>query len=187
MDNILCIEKIQPWEELLQLVPEQDRLSAAALEPAARREEFLMWRSIVYRYLPDAEIDYNGVGAPVVSNYPVYLGVSHCPGYVAVCLSDLSCAVDIELLSRNFERAAARFATLEERQLSDNPLLLAALWCAKEALYKYSGRRELDLLRDLRIERFDLAAGRMRGCICGGQPIEIGFRIESGLFAAFIF
>lgn len=187
MDNILCIEKIEPWEELLRLVFERDRMSAAALQPVARREEFLMWRSIVYRYLPDAEIDYNGVGAPVVSNYPVHLGVSHCPGYVAVCLSDRPCAVDIELLNRNFERAAARFATAEERQLSDSPLLLPALWCGKEALYKYSGRRELDLLRDLRIEWFDPAAGRMKGRICEGQPIEIGFRTESGLFAAFIF
>ena len=187
MDNILCIEKIRLWEELLQLVPERDRLSAAALEPIARREEFLMWRSIVYRYLPDAEIDYNGVGAPVISNYPVCLGVSHCPGYVAVCLSNLPCAVDIELLNRNFERAAARFATVEERQLSDSSLLLAALWGGKEALYKYSGCRELDLLRDLRIETFDPAAGRMTGSICGGQPIEVGFRVENGLFVAFIF
>ena len=129
MDNILCIEKVLSWERLLRLVPERDLRLAAALKPASRREEFLMWRSIVYRRLPDAEIAYNAVGAPVVCNYPLHIGVSHCPGYVAVCFSDRPCAVDIEPLARDFGRAAARFASAEERQLSDSPLLLPALWC----------------------------------------------------------
>ena len=154
---------------MLRLVPERDLRLAAALKPASRREEFLMWRSIVYRRLPDAEIAYNAVGAPVVCNYPLHIGVSHCPGYVAV---------------RDFGRAAARCASAEERQLSDSPLLLPALWCAKETLYKYSGRRNLDLLRDLRIERFDPDEGRMTGRICGESALEIGLRREEELLAA---
>lgn len=186
MDNILCIEKVLSWERLLRLVPERDLRLAAALKPASRREEFLMWRSIVCRRLPDAEIAYNAVGAPVVCNYPLHIGVSHCPGYVAVCFSDRPCAVDIEPLARDFGRAAARFASAEERQLSDSPLLLPALWCAKETLYKYSGRRNLDLLRDLRIERFDPDEGRMTGRICGESALEIGLRREEELLAAYI-
>lgn len=137
-----------------------------------------MWRSIVYRRLPDAEIAYNAVGAPVVCNYPLHIGVSHCPGYVAVCFSDRPCAVDIEPLARDFGRAAVRFASAEERQLSDSPLLLPALWCAKETLYKYSGRRNLDLLRDLRIERFGPDEGRMTGSYLRG--IRIGNRTSEG-------
>ena len=107
MDNILCIEKVLSWERLLRLVPERDLRLAAALKPASRREEFLMWRSIVYRRLPDAEIAYNAVGAPVVCNYPLHIGVSHCPGYVAVCFSDRPCAVDIEPLARDFGRGGS--------------------------------------------------------------------------------
>ena len=176
MDNILCIEKVLSWERLLRLVPERDLRLAAALKPASRREEFLMWRSIVYRRLPDAEIAYNAVGAPVVCNYPLHIGVSHCPGYVAVCFSDRPCAVDIEPLARDFGRAAVRFASAEERQLSDSPLLLPALWCAKETLYKYSGRRNLDLLRDLRIERFDPDddGSYLRGIRIGNRTSEGG-------------
>lgn len=178
MDNILCIEKVLSWERLLRLVPERDLRLAAALKPASRREEFLMWRSIVYPSSADAEIAYNAVGAPVVCNYPLHIGVSHCPGYVAVCFSDRPCAVDIEPLARDFGRAAVRFASAEERQLSDSPLLLPALWCAKETLYKYSGRRNLDLLRDLRIERFDPDEGRMTGSYLRG--IRIGNRTSEG-------
>lgn len=89
-------------------------------------------------------------------------------------------------LARDFGRAAVRFASAEERQLSDSPLLLPALWCAKETLYKYSGRRNLDLLRDLRIERFDPDEGRMTGRICGESALEIGLRREEELLAAYI-
>lgn len=102
MDNILCIEKVLSWERLLRLVPERDLRLAAALKPASRREEFLMWRSIVYRRLPDAEIAYNAVGAPVVCNYPLHIGVSHCPGYVAVCFSDRP-------MCRRYRAACPRF------------------------------------------------------------------------------
>lgn len=187
MNNSLCIEKILPLEELERLVPEYARLSIATQASSRRRAESLMWRAVVCRYLPDARIDYNAIGAPVVTNYPVHIGVSHCLDYVAVCLSERPCAVDIEPLARDFNRASARFATDDERRLSDGPLLLPALWCGKEALYKYAGRRELDLLRDLKIESLDLQAWRMIGRIGDDTPMEIGIRVEQGLFVAFIF
>lgn len=187
MNNSLCIEKILPLEELERLVPEYARLSIATQATPRRRAESLMWRAVVCRHLPDAQIGYNAIGAPVVTNYPVHIGVSHGAGYVAVCFSDNPCAVDIEPLTRDFSRASARFATDDERRLSDGPLLLPALWCGKEALYKYAGRRELDLLRDLRIESFDPQAGRMIGRIGCEAPVEIGIRVEEELLAAFIF
>ena len=186
MDNILCIEKVLSWERLLRLVPERDLRLAAALKPASRREEFLMWRSIVYRRLPDAEIAYNAVGAPVVCNYPLHIGVSHCPGYVAVCFSDRPCAVDIEPLARDFGRAAVPLCFCRRAAVVRQSAVVAGLWCAKETLYKYSGRRNLDLLRDLRIERFDPDEGRMTGRICGESALEIGLRREEELLAAYI-
>lgn len=99
MDNILCIEKVLSWERLLRLVPERDLRLAAALKPASRREEFLMWRSIVYRRLPDAEIAYNAVGgsrrmqlSPPYRSFPLprircglFLRPSMCRRYRAAC------------------------------------------------------------------------------------------------------
>ena len=61
---------------------------------------------------------------------------------------------------------AARWTTPEER--------------AKEALYKYSGRRELDFRKDLRIGSADLAAGRLTGRIGNGEPVELSVRREDG-------
>ena len=71
------------------------------------------------------------------------------------------CAVDIEPETRNFSRAVSRYLTPEEKSLSGDPFWPGIVWCAKEALYKYSGRRELDFRRDLRVEQVDLAAGML--------------------------
>ena len=88
--------------------------------------------------------------------------------------------MDIEPASRDFSRAESRYTTPSERALSDDPLWPGIVWCAKEALYKYSGRRELDFRKDLRIESADLAAGRLTGRIGNGEPVELSVRREDG-------
>ena len=186
MNNLLCIEPIGTPDRLRQHVTEEELRQAGALGTARRQAEVLSWRAIVRRHLPGAEIAYDAVGAPQVRNHPVRIGVSHGAGYVAVCFSERRCAVDIESPRRDFARIAPRFATAEERAMRDDPLLLPLLWCAKETLYKYAGRRELRLLEDLRIERIDMAERRMTGRILGGEPLRIDFRCEADYVAAWI-
>ena len=82
--------------------------------------------------------------------------------------------------SRDFSRAESRYTTPSERALSDDPLWPGIVWCAKEALYKYSGRRELDFRKDLRIGSADLAAGRLTGRIGNGEPVELSVHREDG-------
>ena len=76
--------------------------------------------------------------------------------------------------------------TPSERALSDDPLWPGIVWCAKETLYKYAGRRELDFRQDLRIERADLAAGRLTGRIENGEPVELSVRREDGFIIVYI-
>ncbi|WP_234025736.1 4'-phosphopantetheinyl transferase superfamily protein [Alistipes sp. Marseille-P5061] len=157
---------------------EEERAEAARFGSARRRSEYLTWRTLVRRELGrDAVIGYNGVGAPVVTSPEGYfIGVSHCRERVAVCISRQRCAVDIESVSRNFGAALARCMTPRERTLSTDERLGAALWCAKEALYKYAGRRELELQRDVQVLGVDFEAGRIVGRICGGEPLELQLR-----------
>ena len=92
-----------------------------------RRREYLTWRAVVRRELgADVRIAYDAAGAPVVDRDGVYVGVSHCRGRVAVCLSDVPCAVDIEPETRDFSRAAPRYMSPSELALSGDPLLPAA-------------------------------------------------------------
>lgn len=183
----LIIEAPWPEGEAAVWATAEERAAAAAFGSERRRREYLTWRALVRRELGrDVRIAYDAVGAPVLENRPEYLSVSHCDGRVAVCLSLRRCAVDIEPVTRNFGRVLSRYMTPEEQALADDPLLPAAVWCAKETLYKYAGRRELDLLRDLRITEADLAAGCLAGRIAGGAPVAMRLLCRDGYLAIFI-
>lgn len=153
-----------------------------------RRREFLTWRAVVRRELgDDVRIAYDEeTGAPVVRGREVHIGVSHCPGRVAVCISDAPCAVDIELESRDFSRAAPRYMSPAEQTLCDDPLLPAAVWCAKETLYKYAGRPGLDMLCDLHVEAVDFEAGVVVGRIGDEEPVRLSLKRIDGFVVVYI-
>lgn len=148
----LYIEPPQTEEETSAWTTDEEVAQAAAFRNERRRREFLTWRAIVRRVLGcHTRITYDELGAPSLPDGEAYVAVSHCSGRVAVCLSPNRCAVDIERANRDFSRVAARFLTPDEAALSSDSRWPGLVWCAKETLYKYARRRNLDLLRDLRI------------------------------------
>ncbi|WP_288845092.1 4'-phosphopantetheinyl transferase superfamily protein [uncultured Alistipes sp.] len=171
-----------------------DELASAAAFPPARQAEWLSWRAIVRREVcrefgcrpAEIAIAYNETGAPVVEGAAVHAAVSHCRGSVAVGLSDAPCAVDIESLDRTFGRIASRYMTPAEQALSDDLRWPAVVWSAKETLYKYAGRKELDLLCDLRVEQTDFSAGRLVGRIRGGEVLLLRFLFFAGRVIVFL-
>ena len=132
-----------------------------------RRSEQTAWRSIVRRFAGDFPIAYTPAGAPYLQGGGPQIGVSHTDSEAAVILSEWRCAIDIERQDRNFRRIAARFVSPEEASMScsDTALFLPILWCAKEALYKFSGRTGLGLIEDLRVLRAEPDAGTLMGAI----------------------
>lgn len=176
----LFVERTMAEPLAAACVTEEERRRAASFGSDRRRCEFLTWRAIVRRELgAGVRIGYDAAGAPVVDR-EVHIGVTHCTGWVAVCISARRCAVDMEPESRNFLRAAPHYLAPEERALSENPLLPAVVWCAKETLYKYAGTPGLDLLRDLRILRIDFTEGTVEGSIRNGRPLHMMFRRMDG-------
>ena len=165
----------------------EERAQAGDFAPA-RRAEWLSWRALVRRELGSASVrfEYDSVGAPRIEGSPIRLSVSHCEGSIAVALSDAPCAVDVESAARDFGRVADRYMTAEERALSSDPLWPALVWCAKETLYKFAGRRELDLLRDLRIGEVDFRAATLVGRICGGEPLTLRFLLLAGRVVVYL-
>lgn len=170
----LIVERPMAPEETAAWTTCEEQACAAAFRNERRRREFLTWRTLLRRELGAAvRIGYNGVGAPVLPDGEAFVGVSHCDGRVAVCLSTRPCAVDIEPAARDFSRAADRCMTPYERLLSADPLWPGYVWCAKETLYKLAGRRELDLCTDLRILGVDLAQGWILGRIAADEPLRL--------------
>lgn len=153
----LFVETPLPFGEAARWATDDERATAHGFGDA-RKREYLAWRAIVRRTIGrDAAIAYNSVGAPILTNYPFRITVSHCQGRIAVGISDRPCAVDIERIGRNFQRILSRYLTPEEERLSAHPLFPAIAWCAKETLYKYAGRTGLDLLDDLHIDEISFS------------------------------
>lgn len=158
----LIVEAPLPIEEAARWATDEERAAVRDFGDA-RKREYLAWRAIVRRTIGrDALIAYNSVGAPILTNYPFRITVSHCQGRIAVGISDRPCAVDIERIGRNFRRILSRYLSLKEQQLSAHPLFPAIAWCAKETLYKYAGRQGLDLLDDLHIDGISFSEAEAR-------------------------
>lgn len=165
--RVLLTGPIASEAELTATAREDDLHAVAAFVSEHRRREYLAWRALLYGYLGrDVRVEYDTSGAPHLVSHPdLRISVSHCRDMVAVALSDRLCGVDMERLDRDFMKAAPRFLSARERALSEDKRLAAAVWCAKECLYKMYGRRGMDLLRDLAVGSVDFARGTIRGTV----------------------
>lgn len=153
----VIVEQI-PWAYACcdALITAEDVASASRFQSASRRNEHLAWRRVVRRELGRAiSIDYNAVGAPVVSTPDTYISVSHGAGCVAVAISDSRVGIDIESTERDFAYVRSRYMSPEEEQLSSDTNWPAMVWAAKEALYKLYGKRGIGLRDELQIESYD--------------------------------
>ena len=178
---LLLIGHIAPLEELEAEASEEELQSVAGFSSSSRRAERLSWRIMLRRVVGrGVTIEYSSQGAPllseevVVNNYHYkYISVSHCRDMVAVMLSQQPCGVDIEQMGRDFGRVSNRYITAEERRLSDNPRFEAAVWCAKEALYKLAQREGLDFRRDISITAVDFESGRIVGRVAEFSNVDM--------------
>ncbi len=221
----LIVEPPLAFEEAAEWATDDELTTARGFAPA-RGCEYLAWRAIVRREIGrDAAIAYNSAGAPILTNYPLHLSVSHCrrratdcrepagnsgrvnnsgqvdgsgrvndSGRVAVVLSDAPCAVDIECVARNFQRAVPRYLSPTEQQLSNHPHFPAIAWCAKETLFKYAASttgRSLDLLRDLHIDNVQFpdntSCGTLIAHMLNGKPVVLHFYEKEGFAVVFLF
>ena len=170
--SLLLIEPIAPLAELEAEADVRDLQSVEEFTSASRRAERLAWRRVLRRVAPDAVVEYEPSGAPLLKNSPfAHISVSHSRTSVAVALSHSRCGVDIESLDRNFEKIARRYTTPEERALCAEEWWLAAAWCAKECAYKIMGREGVDFLCDVTLCAVDTSARTIACCATGEEYV----------------
>lgn len=153
----VIVERI-PWAYACcdTLITAEDVASASRFQNERRRSEHLAWRRVVRRELGRGiSISYNEVGAPEVDIPNTHISVAHGAGCVAVAISDQRVGIDIESRERDFARASSRYMSEHEAQLSTKEWWPAAVWTAKEALYKLFGRRGVELRDDLKIVAYN--------------------------------
>ena len=139
--------------ELLPLLSDREVQKYHSFVSPKRRKEWLAVRFLLMKhleYMP--QIEYLPSGQPYLKNKDLSISVSHSKDYAVVCLDREPCAIDVDLLSRNYEKIAQRFLSpYEMKYYAQDHNKLAASWMAKEAMYKLLHRDKVIFAEHLRV------------------------------------
>jgi len=122
----------------------------------------------------DCRVDSSG--KPYLTNFPHYISLSHSFDYAAVMISkDKAVGIDIELIKDKIERIAHKFMNKDELSFItvDRIEHLYACWCAKEAIYKLHGKKNISFLDHIRIKQFNYpGSGLLEASLDTGTQIN---------------
>jgi phosphopantetheinyl transferase len=125
-----------------------------------RRIEHLAGRFLLTHVkgdFPLSEIKKDQHDKPRIENDLYYFSISHSWPYIAVVIDqEQEAGIDIQTISPRILDIRHKFLSAEEQALfNDDPILLTAAWSAKEALYKWHGRRGMDFIHHFPIAQME--------------------------------
>lgn len=165
-ETILAVWKIEETEEQLlsSLQLKQHELDViASLSNGKRALHWLSTRVLLRTMLNTADyIDcrMDEHGKPYLVNSTTHISLSHSYDYAAVIVSkNKKVGVDIELIKHKIKSIKHKFLSdveLAQKQIGDNTNGLYVSWCAKEAVYKWHGKKGLEFKQHIHIKPFKL-------------------------------
>jgi phosphopantetheinyl transferase len=153
------------------------------LKNELRKRQWLAYRRMVCEMLDtrQAPVHNDAEGKPLIVGYPHKISVSHTENYASVIISEThEVGIDIERLRTRILRIREKFLSSKEMDMLQEGDLgkPTILWCAKEALYKLYGKRNLDFRKQISLDNFDIRhPGSFGGKIIVGD-IERHYRLN---------
>ncbi len=158
-----------------------------------KRLQHLAGRYLLSSLFPDfpvEEIRIADTRQPFLASDPYHFSISHCGDYAAAIVSKCSrVGVDIELVTSRITRVADKFLNDGEMSFFNDDYaffleqwglrgrveqeFLTLIWSAKEAMFKWYGRGELDFKRHMQL------TGNIR---IDGDLIKLPFAFEKNEF-----
>ena len=141
-----------------------------------RRVEWLAARRLVHEMsgrLSRAHFTKDAFGKPHLQDSDWQISISHSRTVCAAIAGPVAVGIDIQRFVPKIERIAHKFMRVPELESLEAPTRLQHLhvyWCAKEALYKAYGRRQLDFCQHIHVRPFTYQkeGGQIRGSIRKG-------------------
>ncbi|HVV05270.1 MAG TPA: 4'-phosphopantetheinyl transferase superfamily protein [Puia sp.] len=157
----------------------------------SKRLQHLAGRYLLSYLFPDfplEEIQIADTRQPFLANEKYHFSISHCGKYAAAIVSGNSrVGVDIEQITPRIETIAGKFLTDEEAHYFNEEYaqfleqwglrgrvhqeFLTLIWSAKEAIFKWYGRGELDFKRHMQLEG---------NITMDGDSVKLPFLFEKG-------
>lgn len=129
-----------------------------------KRLEYLAGRALIKTLVESVQVTYEGLrkdefGKPFLKSHPHAISLSHSFPYVAAQIDrSHSVGIDVEQIREKLRQVGPR--VLSPREVADasgSLVKLCIYWCAKEALYKIHGKRNVLFTDHLQVSPFELA------------------------------
>jgi 4'-phosphopantetheinyl transferase EntD len=138
-----------------------------------KRLEYLAGRALIKTLVESIQVTYEGLrkdefGKPFLKVHAHAISLSHSYPYVAAQIDrDQPVGIDVEQVKEKLRQVGPRILSPKEvENAGDSLVKLCIYWCAKEALYKIHGKRNLLFSDHLKIHPFSLQeTGQLRGTI----------------------
>ncbi|RYE32335.1 MAG: 4'-phosphopantetheinyl transferase superfamily protein [Sphingobacteriaceae bacterium] len=163
-DTEFALWKIEENAEELYKQLQLNDAEKAFIQKLSNSKRYLHWlgtRVLLRKLLNteeyiDCKVDEHG--KPYLTSLPYHISLSHSFKYAAVMISrNKPVGIDIEKIEQKVERIAHKFMRPEEMAFinpNDQINQLYACWCAKEAVYKCYGRKEISFLNHIFLTDF---------------------------------
>ncbi len=149
--------------ELQALLPYRESVPPATTHPQ-KRIEYLTGRLLTCELTKKLELNYQGIvkddfGKPFLKGHSHHISLSHSFPYVAVIIdADHPVGIDLEQPKEKLLKIASRvLSPSEAADAGDDVVKHCIYWCAKEAMIKIYGKKDLTLAEHLLISPFSRA------------------------------
>jgi len=164
-DTEFALWKIEEQADDLYKQLQLDEGEKAYVEKLSHSKRYLHWlgtRVLLRKMLStdeyiDCKVDAHG--KPYLVNLPYHISLSHSFDYAAVIISKThKVGIDIEQIKEKVERIAPKFMRPDELAFIEGDKKIEHLyvcWCAKEAVYKCNGQKEVSFADNIFLEPFN--------------------------------
>lgn len=184
--GIWVLEEPVSWLKNKVTLSEEEERRFAELANEQRKREWLAARVLIQHLAGQEEqVIYDEFRKPHLASGNFHLSISHSGGKVAIILHpDYPTGIDIQERTEKVWRIRHKFLSSEELKAcsdgEDHDKLLI-YWAAKEAMYKYYGRKRLHFSLNLWVSPFEFSdiGGEFAGEIrLSGQTIGLNMAYE---------
>jgi 4'-phosphopantetheinyl transferase len=128
----------------------------------------------------DCKIDMHG--KPYLVSLPYHISFSHSFDYAAVMMSRTApVGIDVEQIKEKVERIAEKFMKPEELAFIGDKHRIEQLyvcWCAKEAIYKCYGQKEVSFIDNVYLHPFEFEKEGTLNARLHKGVIDINYKVE---------
>lgn len=158
---------------LASLCTGQENAWAGTLAPERRRREWLAWHAALHEEAPAEETFYRPSGAPALRSGR-HIAVSHAGRIRRADALRRSVRTRHRTGGPRLHEDGGKVSRSGRAEVAGirGGLSAGIVWCAKEALYKWSGLGGLDWLRDIRVTKIDPVRETLEGT-AGGKRIGL--------------